>query len=299
MVAAAGVGALFVLPSDASLIPKGNCTVTASVTPGKERIDPARGDGPFTIPVDGRVEWQAALTAPMPIEPRAFHGQLSVVAPGGFDETFEGLLEFRSWSSRRSSSVSSDDAERYNLPSWTPRGVDIPVRGFQRDPLGGCRGEILVRIKGGRFDSPLAWVAVGGTLFWLAATLLAGKLRDEPHTLFCVGVVMPAFVLGWLVAMARSSSGGTPVVVGLVCAVVAIIVTLALNRQSWASDFWGGHPALGWVAGLLLGLFVSLDLFVFGIVRLDSDALLYPPLFGIIGGLTMAWWTPFHGREYA
>lgn len=299
VVAAAGVATVAGGAAQASLTPEDNCLVAATVTPGKVAINPAAGNGPYTIPVDGRVRWQAALTAPEPTEPRAFHGGLAIIAPGGFDDLFGGLLEFRSWSSRKSTSVASDDAERYNLPAWTPRGVDIPVRGFQRDPLGGCRGEILVRVEGGRFESPLAWIAVGGTLFWLGATLLAGKLRDEPHRLFCVGVVLPAFVFGWLLALARSSSGGEPALVGLVFAVIAVILTLALNRQSWAVDFWGGHPALGWIGGLMLGVFVSLDLFVFGVVRLDSALLVFPPLLGMIAGLAMAWWTPFHGREYA
>jgi hypothetical protein len=299
VVAAIGVGALLIPPADASLTPPGNCEVGASVARGRVEIDAARSDGPFTVPVDSRISWLASVNAPPPTEPRAFNGALSVDAPGGFDQLLEGLLEFRSWSNPRSTTVASGGSEAYDLPSWTPRGVDIPITGFQRDPLGSCRGEILVRIEGDRFASPLAWVAVGGTIFWLAATLLAGKLRDEPHQLFCVGAVLPAFVFGWLLAMARSSSGRTAVVVGVVVAAAAVIASLALSRQSWARDFWGGHPVLGWIGGLLVGLFVSLDLFLFGVVRLDSTALIVPPLLGILGGLAIAWWTPFHGREYA
>jgi hypothetical protein len=285
--------------SDASLTPRGRCTVLATVTPGNVKIDPAQSEGPFTVPREGRVRWLAALTAPEPAEPRAFRGALAVVGPGGLDDLLEGPFEFREWSNPGSRRIADGGGERYELPSWTPRGVDIPVRGFQRDDLGGCRGEILVRVEGGRFDSPLAWIAVGGTLFWLGGTLLAGKLRDEPHRLFCVGAIGPAFLVGWLLALSRGSTGGTPLVWGLVLAGIALVGTLAVGRQEWARDFWGGHPALGWVAGLALGIFVSLDLFVFGIVRLDSGVLLVPPILGMLVGLAMAWWTPFRGRSYA
>jgi hypothetical protein len=298
-IGAAAVVTLFVLPSGASLTPADNCAVVGTVTPGRVRIEPAQSSGPFTIPLDGRVNWAATLTAPPPTEARAFDGALAIVGPGGFDSMFEGLLEFRTWSNDKSRRVQDAGIERYDLPSWSPRGVDIPIHGFQEDPLGGCRGEILVQIEGGRFESPLAWVAVGGTFFWLAVTLLAGKLRDDQQGLFCLGIVIPAFLLGWLLAIARSSTGGTPLVLGLVFALVAIVASIALRRQTWALDFWGGHPALGWFGGLLLGFFLSLDLFVFGIVRLDSSVLLYPPILGMIAGLAMAWWTPFRGRDYA
>jgi len=299
VVTAITVGAVLVLPSDASLTPKGNCAVIATVTPGKVRIDPSKGDGPFTIPVDGRVNWLASVLSEPPLEPRAYSGALEIVGPGGLDEMFEGLFEFRTWSDGRSRKVTVGDVERYELPSWTPRGVDIPIHGFQVDPLGSCQGDILVTVEGGRFESPLAWVAVGGTFFWLAVTLLAGKLRDDQQGLFCIGIVFPAFLLGWIPAVARSSSFGSAFVFGAVFAAIAVVISLALKGQPWAADFWGGHPALGWFGGVWLGLFLSLDLFVFGIVRLDSSLLLYPPVLGILAGLAMAWWTPFRGRDFA
>jgi len=54
-----------------------------------------------------------------------------------------------------------------------------------------------------------------------------------------------------------------------------------------------GRPILGVVSGFLFGLFLSLTLFLYGVVPLASDWLWIIPLLGILVGLVLAAWAPF------
>ena len=53
-----------------------------------------------------------------------------------------------------------------------------------------------------------------------------------------------------------------------------------------------GHPIRGAIAGLFFGLFLSLDLLVFGVVALDADILAILPLLGLIAGLALGLTAP-------
>ena len=55
-----------------------------------------------------------------------------------------------------------------------------------------------------------------------------------------------------------------------------------------------GHPIRGAIAGLFLGLFVSLDLVIFGVVALDADILALLPLLGLAAGLALGLTAPLH-----
>jgi hypothetical protein len=58
-----------------------------------------------------------------------------------------------------------------------------------------------------------------------------------------------------------------------------------------------GHPIRGAIAGLFLGLFVSLDLVIFGVFALDADALVLFPVLGLIAGVALGVLAPLHHRS--
>jgi hypothetical protein len=58
-----------------------------------------------------------------------------------------------------------------------------------------------------------------------------------------------------------------------------------------------GRPALGVIAGLLLGLFVGIDLLALGLVPLDSALLTVLPFLGLVVGLALALWAPLGQRR--
>lgn len=57
-----------------------------------------------------------------------------------------------------------------------------------------------------------------------------------------------------------------------------------------------GRPVLGFISGLLFGIFLALTLQQFGIIPLTTVTLIGLPVLGIIIGLGMAAWAPF-GRK--
>lgn len=59
------------------------------------------------------------------------------------------------------------------------------------------------------------------------------------------------------------------------------------------------HGVLGGIAGFLLGVFVWLDLILFGIVPLDSVLVYVFPLLGLVAGIALGKLTPFRrvGRD--
>ena len=58
-----------------------------------------------------------------------------------------------------------------------------------------------------------------------------------------------------------------------------------------------GHPIRGAVAGLFFGLFVSLDLVIFGVVALDADILAVLPILGLAAGIVLGLMAPLHRRR--
>ena len=53
-----------------------------------------------------------------------------------------------------------------------------------------------------------------------------------------------------------------------------------------------GRPVRGFFAGLLLGIFLSLDLALMGAVKVDSAVLTILPAALAILGLMLGWWAP-------
>ena len=57
-----------------------------------------------------------------------------------------------------------------------------------------------------------------------------------------------------------------------------------------------GRPILGFISGLLFGLFVALTLQQYGIMPLNTLSVIGFPVIGIILGLGLAAWAPFGRR---
>ena len=58
-----------------------------------------------------------------------------------------------------------------------------------------------------------------------------------------------------------------------------------------------GRPIRGAVAGLFLGIFVSLDLVIFGVAALDSDVLVLFPVLGLAAGVALGVMAPLRRRS--
>ena len=57
-----------------------------------------------------------------------------------------------------------------------------------------------------------------------------------------------------------------------------------------------GRPVLGFISGLLFGLFLALVLQQFGIMPLSTLSVVGFPIIGIVLGLGMAAWAPFGNK---
>ena len=57
-----------------------------------------------------------------------------------------------------------------------------------------------------------------------------------------------------------------------------------------------GRPVLGAIAGFFLGLFVWVDLILFGVLPLEGSLGYFLPILGVVGGLAMAKWAPLGSR---
>jgi hypothetical protein len=53
-----------------------------------------------------------------------------------------------------------------------------------------------------------------------------------------------------------------------------------------------GRPIRGAIAGLFFGLFVSLDLVIFGVLALDADVLAVIPLLALVAGVVLGVMAP-------
>ncbi len=57
-----------------------------------------------------------------------------------------------------------------------------------------------------------------------------------------------------------------------------------------------GRPVLGAIAGLFFGIFVSLDLFVLGVLPLESNVLAFIPLLGLVAGVALGLTAPLRRK---
>jgi hypothetical protein len=60
-----------------------------------------------------------------------------------------------------------------------------------------------------------------------------------------------------------------------------------------------GHPIRGFLAGILLGIVLDLDLFLGGVVKSDATALTIVPIVCIVLGFLLGLWAPIGRRSRA
>lgn len=58
-----------------------------------------------------------------------------------------------------------------------------------------------------------------------------------------------------------------------------------------------GRPVLGAIAGFFFGAFIGFDLFVLGVLPLQSIVLTILPVLGVIGGIVLGRTAPFGGAS--
>lgn len=69
-------------------------------------------------------------------------------------------------------------------------------------------------------------------------------------------------------------------------------------EQTTPSGGGGGHPVMGAIFGLLLGVFLGMDLLLAGAFRVDSVMLYLLPLLGLLAGVGLGLWAPIRlGRS--
>jgi hypothetical protein len=121
--------------------------------------------GVYIIPRSDSVAWEGSVAAP----PGVYAGSIWVDLPPPF-----GKVTVDSWGGE-SNNTSNSGVHEYDFPTLVPAGVEFEVSGEHVDENGGCSGTITFEIDGGPFDSPVTFVALGGTLVFALLTLLALK----------------------------------------------------------------------------------------------------------------------------
>jgi hypothetical protein len=168
---------MYASPASAEL--NGDCEASGTIQETGLVIDPATDDGPFTVPLEGTVEWSGQVGDGGDTAERATDGAIAVavVAPPLIDTIFGGLLEFRDWGDPDAVTTFEAGTDTYELPDITPRDTELLVTGFHNDPVANCDGEVIIVVEGDPLDSPLAIGAVAGTLITGAGVAAAGMTR--------------------------------------------------------------------------------------------------------------------------
>jgi hypothetical protein len=223
-------------PAVADLIdPPGACVATVAWQGGGPKIVSTERspDDVVEIPRKATVDWSGRVVGPQAGVERAIDGEVFLDLP-----PLLGGITLGDWAGR-TSDVDKSGTYDYDLPSIIPAGVVFTVVGeHAENGKVHCDGEADVMIKGGPFDSPLIWAALGGLLLFGLLTALAG----------------------------RSDGGG-----GI------------------------GRTLLGALLGLLLFLFGSLTLILFGVLPLNSPVVTVLLGLGLVLGGLWGKWAPLGG----
>ena len=154
----------------------GPCMANAQLSNGVtvDPYDPSLEGVVYEIPTSGTAEYQGSVQGASP--PRPISGKVSVAGPPGFgDITIDDRWI---WSDDDATGTSDAGQVSWDLPSVLPRGVELEVNGeHQENGVVTCEGTIKVKLEGGFFDSPMGFVAVGGTVFSLLGLLAAMVVR--------------------------------------------------------------------------------------------------------------------------
>lgn len=155
----AGAASAQAFPDDHPPNAKGECTARAEISNGVT-VDPYVSGGTYTIPLEGSATYTA--TTPYSGPERRIQGSVKIKTPPGIpDISFDDKWD---WDTD-STETSDSDTVDWEFPSSLPRGVEMTVEGEHVDGGGiRCSGSIKIEFEGGFFDSPIGWVAVGGTV---------------------------------------------------------------------------------------------------------------------------------------
>jgi len=163
-----GLGIAGAAPASAEI--NGPCTGSAEFQKGGFTVD--AGDlGPdevVEVPVADTVHWQGEISGVS--GERDIAGSITVDLPWPLGEA-----TIDSWDGS-TEETGNDGVKKYDLPSMIPRGVEFEVNGqHSEDGEVVCTGTVKVKVEGGAFDSPLAPVALGGTVLSGVGLVLAGR----------------------------------------------------------------------------------------------------------------------------
>ena len=163
-----GLGFVGAAPAAAEI--DGPCTGSGDFEDGTKDAGPFTVDGDTSdvveVPLKDTVHWQGAIDAS---GERDFSGSIEVDLPWPLGaatiDTWDGSTE----------ETGNDGDKSYDLPSAIPRGVEFEVSGqHSEDGSVVCSGTVKVKVEGGAFDSPVAPVALGGTVISGIGLALAG-----------------------------------------------------------------------------------------------------------------------------
>lgn len=152
---AVGAMALGLGSSPAAAKLDGPCEAGGSFTESGVTIDVrAAGTERVTVPRADTVAWYGSVE-PAGV-PRDVSGSVKIDLPRPF-----GTLTIDSWSAEGSSEVAKQGEESYDLGTWVPGGAKVRVHGEHLENGAVlCSGQVLLRVDGSPFDSPVAPAAL-------------------------------------------------------------------------------------------------------------------------------------------
>ncbi len=147
----------------------GPCRASATLSNGVV-VNPYESSGVYEMPLSGSASYSGAVTADV-TTPRAISGEVRIITPPGIPDIT--LTDEWVWDDPEADGISSDGDVSWNLPKSLPRGVEMLVDGFHSEPGVLCEGSVIVKLEGGFLDSPVSYVAIGGTVVGAIGLLLA------------------------------------------------------------------------------------------------------------------------------
>jgi len=169
------VGGLWLAaPANASI--DGPCKGSAVVTPdgggATVAIDPASSDGPYTVPLAGTAAYDGSISG-VPAGKQSYSGEVVLELPPGLPD-----VPVADWSGTSDQTAKKGDYH-YDVPSFVPKGIELPVAA--RHTQGGvhCSAHVTVQFDGSVLN---VWTVGAGILaaatgFGFFATAVSPLLR--------------------------------------------------------------------------------------------------------------------------
>ncbi len=142
-IAVGAFGLFAASPARASV--SGDCTGSAVVTPSAGgaavTIDPAVSSGPFTVPLSGSAAYRGAING-VPAGSQPYSGKVVLRMPPGLPD-----IVVADWSGTSAKTQASGTYD-YDLPSFVPRGVEVPLRAEHTQGGRSCSADVTVKVDG-------------------------------------------------------------------------------------------------------------------------------------------------------